>query len=117
VAAGGVVGVALGVFLGCAGPAVAVAPERHPVDLAEAVGRLLCGLGGRLLLAGRGRRPLGAFLPDAAAAAEDLGGALREEDGRLRSRRTTGRIAGFVSSSSSKNSVSSALWRRWAKLQ
>jgi hypothetical protein len=30
-----------------------------PVDLAEAVGRLLCGLGGRLLLAGRGRPLLG----------------------------------------------------------
>jgi hypothetical protein len=26
------VGVAFGVFLGCAGPAVAVAPERHPAE-------------------------------------------------------------------------------------
>src|SRR6266508_2053425 len=37
VATGGVVGVALCVFLGCARPAVAVAPERHPVDLAESL--------------------------------------------------------------------------------
>ena len=53
VAAGGVVGVALGVFLGCARPAVAVAPERHIVDVAEAAGRLLASLGGRLLSGGR----------------------------------------------------------------
>jgi hypothetical protein len=57
VTASGVVGVTVGVFLGCPGPAVAVAPERHPVDAAEnAAG--LSSLGGRLLLGSWGRRAI-----------------------------------------------------------
>src|SRR6266498_1901484 len=49
VAASAVVGVAFGVFLGCAGPAVAVAPQRHPADVAEAARKLFLSRGRRLL--------------------------------------------------------------------
>ena len=60
VTASGVVGVALAMFLACAGPPVAVAPERHPADPAEAARQLFLtlSLGCRLLLRGRGRRAI-----------------------------------------------------------
>src|SRR5205823_743018 len=50
VAAGAVPGVAFGVFLVCAGPAVAVAPQRHPVHVAEAARKRFFSRGRRLLL-------------------------------------------------------------------
>jgi hypothetical protein len=49
VAAGGVVGVPLGMLLRCTRPAVSVAPERHAIEVAAAAERLLGGLGDRLL--------------------------------------------------------------------
>jgi hypothetical protein len=59
VAASAVVGIALGVFLGCAGPLGAVASERHRADPAEAARQLFLSLSlGCRLLRGRGRRAL-----------------------------------------------------------
>lgn len=66
--ASGVVDVALDVFLGCAGTAVAAAPERNPADPTEAARQIFLSLGHRLLLRGRGRRstalPLVCARPD-----------------------------------------------------